>query len=93
MAVVNSVSISILITISVAGVITLAPMSLTEGDERISCFLVGSVQPTICPLPGFFAEDPLFIYESDPHQAGLPMDERMKLDRPLLPSHAAKASG
>ncbi len=54
-------------------------------EERIACFLIGSVQNSICPLPGFFAEDPLFTYESDPHQAGLSLEERTKLDRLYFP--------
>jgi len=63
----------------------LIPTSPAQSRQRISCFLIGSVQPAICPLPGFFAEDPLFVYESDPHQAGLTLDERMKLDRLYFP--------
>jgi len=55
------------------------------GGERISCLLIGSVQPAICPLPGFFREDPLFTYESDPHCAGLDLDERRRLDRLYFP--------
>ncbi len=41
----------------------------------------------ISPLPGFFSEDPLFTYEDDPHQSGLGLDERMKLDRLYFPRH------
>ncbi len=52
---------------------------------RISCFLIGSVQANICPLPSFFTEDPLFYYEEDPHQAGLTLDERIRLDRLYFP--------
>ncbi len=55
------------------------------GGERICCLLIGSVQPAICPLPGFFREDPLFTYESDPHCAGLDLDERRRLDRLYFP--------
>ena len=55
----------------------------TEG--RISCFLLGSVLPGICPLPNYFSEDPLFTYQSDPQQAGLDLDERRRLDRLYFP--------
>jgi len=56
-----------------------------QSQERISCFLIGSVQASICPLPSFFTEDPLFYYEEDPHQAGLKMEERIRHDRLYFP--------
>ncbi len=55
------------------------------GPERISCFLIGSIQAVICPLPGFFTEDPLFYYETDPHQAGLSLEQRIRHDRLYFP--------
>ncbi len=62
------------------------PSCLAQRQEnRISCFLLGSVYPKICPLPGYFTEDPLFTYEVDPQQAGLALDERRRLDRLYFP--------
>jgi len=54
-------------------------------QERISCLLIGSVIPGVCPLPNYFSEDPLFMYMSDPQQAGLPDEERLRLDRLYFP--------
>lgn len=67
--------------------VVMVPLSCLAqtGDERINCFLLGSVLPGICPLPGYFSEDPLFTYESDPQQAGLSMEERRRLDRLYFP--------
>lgn len=54
-------------------------------QERISCLLIGSVIPGVCPLPNYFTEDPLFTYVSDPQQSGLPEEERLRLDRLYFP--------
>ncbi len=59
--------------------------SLGLDEDRISCFLLGSVQPNICPLPNFFTEDPLFTYVSDPQPAGLTLEERRRMDRLYYP--------
>jgi hypothetical protein len=67
--------------------VMIPPSNCLQGTERerISCFLLGSVLPNICPLPGYFTEDPLFTYESDPQQAGLTLEERRRLDRLYFP--------
>ena len=62
------------------------PLCLAQvQDNRIACFLLGSVYSSICPLPNYFTEDPLFTYETDPQQAGLALDERRRLDRLYFP--------
>ncbi len=61
------------------------PSCLAQDEKRISCFLIGSVQAGICPLPNFFTEDPMFTWEQDPHQAGLDLKERIRLDRLYFP--------
>jgi len=66
-------------------VVIFGPCCLGQDERRISCFLIGSVQAGICPLPNFFTEDPMFTWEQDPHQAGLNLDERKRLDRLYFP--------
>jgi len=56
-----------------------------SGEKRISCFLLGSVTPGICPLPHFFSEDPLFTYVADWQPSGLTLEERRKMDRLYYP--------
>ncbi len=59
---------------------------MAQGEqERISCFIIGAVHPSLCPLPGFFEEDPLFIYSAERIPAGLTNEERQKLDRLYYP--------
>ncbi len=58
---------------------------LGREEGRISCLLIGSVQSVISPLPTYFTEDPLFTFQSDPHQAGLSIEERLRLDRLYFP--------
>ncbi len=65
--------------------VAMSPILGASEGVRINCFLLGSVLPGICPLPSYFTEDPLFTYESDPQQAGLPLEERKRLDRLYFP--------
>ncbi len=53
--------------------------------ERISCFVLGKVSPFLCPLTGYFQEDPLFIYALEPIPSGLSDTERQKYDRQYYP--------
>jgi hypothetical protein len=65
-------------------------LGVSPEESRISCFLIGSIQANICPLPGFFKEDPLFFYEEDPHQAGLTLEQRIRHDRLYFPRSRAR---
>jgi len=71
--------------ILVVAVLVASTSCSAQDTRRISCFLIGSVQAGICPLPNFFTEDPLFTWEQDPHQAGLSLQERIRLDRLYFP--------
>jgi len=52
---------------------------------RISCFVLGKVQASLCPVTGFFEEDPLFTYALEPIPSGLTDEERRKYDRLYYP--------
>ncbi len=52
------------------------------GQARISCLSIGDT--SIVPLPGYFAEDPLFTYVPLP-QVGQTKEERLRLDRLYFP--------
>ncbi|TLN00246.1 hypothetical protein FDZ71_14660, partial [bacterium] len=71
--------------ISVLVILIFTPLCVGQDERRISCFLIGSVMAGICPLPNFFTEDPMFTWEQDPHQAGLDLKERTRLDRLYFP--------
>lgn len=54
-------------------------------EQRISCFLIGSVHPNRCPFTNFFSEDPLFTYSVEPIPADLPDEAKRKIDRLYFP--------
>ncbi len=54
-------------------------------EERISCFVIGWVDPAINPFTGFFQIDPLFTYSAEPIHPLLTNDEKRKLDRVYFP--------
>lgn len=61
-------------------------VSLAEGQTTtISCFILGKVHPALCPLTGYFEEDPMFRYSLEPIPSGLTDPERQKYDRLYYP--------
>ena len=62
------------------------PTALANGErERISCFLIGETHPSLNPLTGYFAEDPLFKYSLERIPSGLTDPQRQRLDRLYYP--------
>jgi len=55
------------------------------GTERVSCFLIGETHPSLNPLTGYFAEDPLFRYSLERIPSGLTDPQRQRLDRLYYP--------
>ncbi len=53
--------------------------------DRVSCFILGKVRHSLCPLTSFFSEDPLFVYSLEPIPSGLSDEERRKFDRQYFP--------
>ncbi len=58
---------------------------VTGQPDRISCFILGKVHASLCPLTGYFEEDPLFVYNLEPIPSGLSDVERQKYDRLYYP--------
>lgn len=68
----------------IAAMALFLPCGLAESG-RISCFVLGKVSPSLCPLTGYFQEDPLFVYALEPIPSGLSDTERQKYDRQYYP--------
>lgn len=57
----------------------------SDETERISCFVMGIVDPNHCPLTAYFKIDPLFRYSLYPIPPFLFIHEKQKLDRVYFP--------
>ncbi len=67
-------------------VVILLPECLSIDQEtRISCFILGKVQASLCPFTSYFQEDPLFVYSLEPIPSGLTNEERRRYDRQYFP--------
>jgi hypothetical protein len=61
-------------------------LALSKAEsERISCFVLGKVHASLCPITGYLEEDPLFTYSLEPIPSGLTDEERRKYDRLYYP--------
>ena len=58
---------------------------LATNETRISCFMIGVVNPSYNPFSVYFDEDPLFRYSVEPVPPYLPLEDKQKLDRLYYP--------
>jgi len=61
------------------------PHAMSENVERISCFVIGAVNPAHSPFSVYFDMDPLFSYTLAPVPPYLPIEKKKKLDRLYYP--------
>ncbi len=60
-------------------------LAQAERDERISCFMIGVINPAYNPFSVYFDKDPLFRYAVEPVPPYLSIAEKQKLDRLYYP--------
>jgi hypothetical protein len=58
---------------------------VTASDNRISCFIIGIVNPSHNPFAVYFDKDPIFRYSVEPVPPYLPIEDKQKLDRLYYP--------
>ena len=68
-----------------AAILILSNAGVLAEVDRISCFILGKVHASLCPVTGYFEEDPLFMYSLEPIPSGLSDEERRKYDRLYYP--------
>ena len=58
---------------------------IAANETRISCFIIGVVNPSHNPFSVYFDKDPLFRYSVEPVPPYLPIVDKQKLDRLYYP--------